>query len=97
LNERRGQLKQGRIDVAVQGSETIPYAMSSEPGAYRARRPFRDRLSGDRLPQGRVGAARRRRETLRGLMTDGTYKAILDKYKLAGNAVDDVTIDGARP
>jgi len=30
-------------------------------------------------------------------MTDGTYKAILDKYKLAGNAVDDVTIDGARP
>ena len=31
----RNQLKQGRIDAAVQGSETLPYAQANEPGKYR--------------------------------------------------------------
>ncbi|MET4276834.1 polar amino acid transport system substrate-binding protein [Bradyrhizobium sp. F1.2.2] len=31
----RNQLKQGRIDAAVQGSETLPYAQTQEPGKYR--------------------------------------------------------------
>ena len=31
----RNQLKQGRIDAAVQGSETLPYAQSQEAGKYR--------------------------------------------------------------
>ncbi len=31
----RNQLKQGRVDAAVQGSETLPYAQANEPGKYR--------------------------------------------------------------
>ena len=31
----RNQLKQGRIDAAVQGSETLPYAQAQEAGKYR--------------------------------------------------------------
>ncbi|MEH2591532.1 polar amino acid transport system substrate-binding protein [Bradyrhizobium sp. AZCC 1721] len=31
----RNQLKQGRIDAAVQGSETLPYVQRQEPGKYR--------------------------------------------------------------
>src|SRR5256885_453877 len=31
----RNQLKQGRIDAAVQGSETLPYAQQQESGKYR--------------------------------------------------------------
>src|SRR6266704_3183779 len=31
----RNQLKQGRIDAAVQGSETLPYAQQQEAGKYR--------------------------------------------------------------
>ncbi|RYC29820.1 ABC transporter substrate-binding protein [Lichenibacterium minor] len=96
--DARGQLKQGRIDAAVQGSETIPYAMSLEPGVYRT--------LGDPFATGYQGIAFRKDETalrdavadaLRGLMADGTYRAILATYKLDGNAVDAVTIDGARP
>ena len=32
--DARTQLKQGRIDAAVQGSETLPYIMDLEPAAY---------------------------------------------------------------
>src|SRR5439155_2314143 len=32
--DARTQLKQGRIDAAVQGNETLPYIMDLEPGAY---------------------------------------------------------------
>ena len=33
--DARSQLRQGRIDAAVQGSETIPYAFANEPNTYR--------------------------------------------------------------
>ena len=57
----RNQLKQGRIDAAVQGSETLPYAQANEPGKYpHHRRPDLPRLPGHRLPQGRDGIARSR-------------------------------------
>ena len=32
--DARTQLKQGRLDAAVQGGETLPYMMELEPGAY---------------------------------------------------------------
>src|SRR6266702_3546467 len=32
--EARTQLRQGRIDAAVQGGETLPYMMELEPGAF---------------------------------------------------------------
>ena len=31
----RNQLKQGRVDAAVQGSKTLPYGQSNEPDRYR--------------------------------------------------------------
>src|SRR5437667_7387965 len=34
--DARTQLKQGRLDAAVQGGETLPYMMDLEPGAYVA-------------------------------------------------------------
>src|SRR6266478_7286521 len=34
--DARTQLKQGRIDAAVQGGETLPYMVDLEPGAYVA-------------------------------------------------------------
>ena len=32
--DARTQLRQGRIDAAVQGGETLPYIMDQEPNAY---------------------------------------------------------------
>lgn len=84
----RNQLKQGRIDAAVQGSETLPYAQSNEPGKYR--------ILGTPIAQGYQGIAFRKdagplraavTEALAGLMKDGSYTAILAKWGLSSNAV----------
>ena len=96
--DARVQLKQGRIDAAVQGSETIPYAMSLEPGAYRqVGAPFGIQYQGIAFRKDEGALRDAVAEALRGLMADGTYKAILATYKLGDNAVDAVTVDGARP
>ena len=57
----RNQLKQGRIDAAVQGSETLPYAQAQEAREipYR-RRAVLHRLSRHHVPEGRRGAPRGR-------------------------------------
>ncbi len=84
----RNQLKQGRIDAAVQGSETLPYAQASEPGTYR--------LVGQPISQGLQGIAFRKdapalreavTEALRGMIADGTYQTVLAKWGLSANAV----------
>ena len=84
----RNQLKQGRVDAAVQGSETLPYAQSNEPGRYR--------ILGSPIAAGYQGIAFRKdagplREAvtaaLAGLIQDGRYTAILAKWGLAANAV----------
>ncbi len=84
----RNQLKQGRIDGAVQGSETLPYAIEQEPGKYR--------VVGDVFSTGYQGIMFRKDDaalravitaTLAAMIKDGAYKAILDKYGLGANAV----------
>jgi len=84
----RNQLKQGRIDAAVQGSETLPYALSNEPGRYR--------IIGQPFALGYQGIAFRKDATalrdavtsaLDALIADGTYAAILAKWGLSANAV----------
>jgi len=84
----RNQMKQGRIDAAVQGSETLPYAMSNEAGKYR--------ILGAPFTLGYQGIAFRKTDTalreavmeaLGGMIADGSYVAILGKYGLAANAV----------
>jgi len=84
----RNQLKQGRIDAAVQGSETLPYAQANEPGKYR--------ILGQPIGQGYQGIAFRKDATplraavtgaLAGMIADGTYTAVLAKWGLSANAV----------
>ena len=92
----RNQLKQGRIDAAVQGSETLPYAQSQEAGKYR--------IIGEPLSTGYQGimfrkddAALREAVTqhLAAMIADGSYKAILDKYGLGANAVPKPMLNAA--
>jgi polar amino acid transport system substrate-binding protein len=84
----RNQLKQGRIDAAVQGSETLPYAQGQEAGKYR--------IVGEPLSIGYQGIMFRKDDAmlrevvtqqLTAMIADGSYKAILDKYGLGANAV----------
>ncbi|MCK1383829.1 ABC transporter substrate-binding protein [Bradyrhizobium sp. 21] len=92
----RNQLKQGRIDAAVQGSETLPYAQSQEPGKYR--------VIGAQLSTGYQGIMFRKddavlrelvTEKLTAMIADGSYKAVLDKWGLGANAVTQPMLNAA--
>jgi polar amino acid transport system substrate-binding protein len=92
----RNQLKQGRVDAAVQGSETLPYAQQQEPGAYR--------VIGEPLSRGYQGIMFRKDDTvlrevvtrqLAAMISDGSYGAILAKYGLGANAVPQPMLNAA--
>lgn len=84
----RNQLKQGRIDAAVQGSETLPYAMQNEPGKYRILgAPFTLGYQGIAFRKTDAALREAVMQALGGMMQDGSYQAILDKYGLGANAL----------
>ncbi|WP_315703068.1 MULTISPECIES: ABC transporter substrate-binding protein [unclassified Bradyrhizobium] len=92
----RNQLKQGRIDAAVQGSETLPYAQSQEAGKYR--------IVGEPIAYGYQGIMVRKddgalrdvvTEQLKAMIADGSYKAILDTWGLGANAVREPMLNAA--
>lgn len=84
----RNQLKQGRIDAAVQGSETLPYAQGQEAGKYRiVGEPFSTGYQGIMFRKDDVALREVVTEHLAAMIADGSYKAILDKYGLGANAV----------
>ena len=92
----RNQLKQGRIDAAVQGSETLPYAQSQEAGKYRVvGEPFAKGYQGIMFRKDDAGLREVVTEKLTAMIADGAYKAILDKYGLGANAVEKPLMNAA--
>ena len=93
--DARTQLKQGRLDGAVQGSETLPYLLQLEADTYAiVGTPFTSVYQG-------IGFAKDAPElrdpfaaALKALMESGEYKAIFEKYGLADAALDAVMING---
>jgi polar amino acid transport system substrate-binding protein len=84
----RNQLKQGRIDAAVQGTETLPYAQQQEAGKYRViGEPFAIGYQGIMFRKDDVALREVVTQHLAAMIADGSYKAILDKYGLGANAV----------
>jgi polar amino acid transport system substrate-binding protein len=92
----RNQLKQGRIDAAVQGSETLPYARQQETDKYR--------ILGEPISIGYQGIMFRKDDAsfrevvtseLKAMISDGSYKTILDKYGLGANAVREPLLNAA--
>lgn len=92
--DARTQLRQGRVDAAMQGSETLPYIMKNEPGIYaRIGQPIRWTLIGiatareaDALRAALAGA-------LNAMIADGSYRALLVKWQLDENGVSSAQID----
>ncbi|TKW68708.1 MAG: ABC transporter substrate-binding protein [Paracoccus denitrificans] len=93
--DARAQLKQGRLDGAVQGSETLPYLLNLEPDTYAiVGEPFTS------VHQG-IGFSKENAElrdavagALAALMESGEYKAIFEKHGLTGAMLDGVLING---
>ncbi len=92
----RNQLKQGRVDAAVQGSETLPYAKSQEAGRYRiVGAPFSLGYQGIMVRKDDVGLRESLSGVLAAMIADGSYQAVLDKYGLGANAVPKPLLNAA--
>jgi polar amino acid transport system substrate-binding protein len=96
--DARTQLKQGRIDAAVQGNETLPYIMDLEPGAYA---PVGETFGGTQftgiaLPVKEKAFQQAMAEALDALIADGTYRALLAKWKLNDNGIEKATINAGQ-
>lgn len=92
--DARAQLRQARLDAAVQGSETLPYIQGQEPGAYRViGEPIAVQLTG-------LGVAKTNHElsaaiiaALDGMIADGTYQNILKKWGLEKGGLEKATLN----
>jgi polar amino acid transport system substrate-binding protein len=93
--DARAQLKQGRLDAAVQGSETLPYLLSLEKDTYAVvGEPFTAVYQG-------IGFAKKDTElrnayaaALKAMMASGEYKTIFAKYGLEGAMLDGIYVNG---
>lgn len=92
--DARLQLKQGRVEAAVQGGETIPFTSKQEGGIYR--------VIGKPLTVVYYGAAFRKSDTafrdavadaLQELVDDGTYGKIFEKWELTDSAIPAIMIN----
>lgn len=93
--DARTQLKQGRVDAAVQGSETVPYFMSLDPGTYRPiGTAFTTVYQGMAFPKGSIALRESITAAFASMIKDSTYTAILDKWHLTGNAVAAPLLNG---
>jgi polar amino acid transport system substrate-binding protein len=95
--DARLQLRQGRVDAAVQGAETLGYLMTQEPNAYVTL----GKMFGAPQYQG-IAIDRRNEATLQqigaamsALIADGGYTRIAAKWGLGEFAVTELMVDGA--
>jgi len=95
--DARTQLKQGRIDAAVQGGETLPYVMDLEPGAYvPIGGVFAFQFTGLALGVKEKALQQAVAEALDALIADGSYRALLAKWKLTDYGVERATINAGQ-
>jgi polar amino acid transport system substrate-binding protein len=95
--DARTQLKQGRIDAAVQGNETLPYIMDQEPNAYTPiGETIATQFTGLAVPVKATELQQALSGALEALIADGTYKTLLAKWKLSDNGIEKVTINAGQ-
>ena len=95
--DARTQLKQGRIDAAVQGSETLPYVMGQEPNTYvTLGGTIAVQYNGMALGVQETGLQQAVVGALDGLIADGTYRTLLDKWQLSSTAVTKAVVNAAQ-
>lgn len=92
--DARTQLRQGRIDAAVQGSETLPYIMKNEPNTYAlVGEPIRWTLMGIAFGKDQPALGNAIAGAINALIADGTYRKLLDQWQLSTNGVAAATIN----
>lgn len=93
--DARLQLRQGRLDAAVQGSETLSYLMSQEPSAYRTIGPrFASQFDGIAIDRRNEVMLRQISEAMSALIADGSYARLAAKWRLGDFTMTQLMIDG---
>ncbi|MGI4984593.1 MAG: ABC transporter substrate-binding protein [Janthinobacterium lividum] len=95
-SDARLQLRQGRLDAAVQGGETLPYQNSIDGDAYFAiGQPFLSQYTGIAVEKSNTALRDAVIKALAKLMADGGYRTILAKWQLQEHAVPRVVVNSA--
>lgn len=93
--DARAQLRQRRLDAAMQGSETLPYIISLEKDTFKAvGTPISMQLTGLGVSNANPELAQAVAAALQSMIADGSYQAILKKWDLEEGAIERVTING---
>jgi polar amino acid transport system substrate-binding protein len=83
----RPQLRQGRVDAAVQSSESVPFTMSQEPGVYvKIGKPLTSLLIVTAFPKRSTALREAVAQALKEAVADGAYAAALAKHGLQDNS-----------
>jgi polar amino acid transport system substrate-binding protein len=95
--DARTQLRQGRIDAAVQGNETLSYVMAQEPNAYALiGAPIGAQLTGIAVAKDDAGLQNAIAGAVDGLIADGSYKSLLEKWRLSSNGIEKASINAGQ-
>lgn len=95
--DARTQLRQGRIDAAVQGGETLPYVMSQDPGTFVGLgKPIATQYTGIATGVKQDGLQKALSGALDALIADGSYAKLLAKWQLDGMGVEHATINAGQ-
>lgn len=93
--DARTQLRQKRLDAAVQGSETLPYLMDQEKGVYAILGvPFTTVHQGIAFAKKDTELRDAVAKAFAEMLADGTYAAVLKKWELTEAKVDTLMING---
>ncbi|WP_249977727.1 ABC transporter substrate-binding protein [Vreelandella olivaria] len=92
--DARAQLRQRRLDAAVQGGETLPYIQSMEPGAYKiVGEPLAYQYTGIATAKDNIELIDALSNALDELIQNGVYGDIIEKWGLEDSAVEEVMIN----
>ncbi len=95
--DARGQLRQGRIDAAVQGNETLPWIMTQEPNTYAMIGSVIGRqLTGILVRTDDAALRDALVAALDTLIADGTYGRLLKKWNLGVNGLEKATVNAGQ-
>jgi polar amino acid transport system substrate-binding protein len=94
--DARTQLRQGRLDAAVQGGETLPYLMGLEPNTYQpVGKPIAFQYNGLAIDRKNEALVKQLSDAMSKLIADGTYAKVVAKWGLGDFAVSKLIINSA--
>lgn len=95
--DARAQLRQGRLDAAMQGSETLSYLKTQEANTFKTLgTPISVQFTGLGVSKSNPELAEAIKVALQSMIDDGSYAAILKKWDLGQGAIETATINNGK-